>query len=264
MKKILLGTNLKMYKTPHETGAYISELSELVYRLTSDADFFVIPSFVCLPAAKDALKNKSLMLGAQNMHWEAQGQFTGEVSPVMLKDLGGISIIEIGHSERRNVFGETSEECNYKVKSALQYGFNALLCIGETGREKGLGVSDETLIMQIKIGLLGVLPVDLPRVWIAYEPVWSIGVNGTPASNDYVQKKCSVIRKTLNELYGGYENNVPILYGGSVNPENADGLIKETDVDGLFIGRAAWKAQAFYELSKRVIEEWKSKNKTIK
>ena len=140
--------------------------------------FFVIPSFVCLSAAIAALNPKTIKLGAQNMYWEEKGQYTGEVSPLMLKDMGDISIIEIGHSERRHVFGETSEECNFKVKSALEHGFTALLCIGETSKEKEFGISDEVLTTQLKVGLFGVSSDDLSKVWIAYEPVWSIGVGG--------------------------------------------------------------------------------------
>lgn len=256
-KKMLLGTNLKMYKTAGETEDYLKALSEKMAELMTEADFFVIPSFTSLPAAIKA--TKAIRLGAQNMHWEEQGQFTGEVSPRMLQELKGISIIEIGHSERRHVFGETSEECNLKVKAALSHGFTALLCIGETSEQKNHGISDETLSSQIKIGLDGVSEKEIDRVWVAYEPVWSIGVNGTPASSDYVQKKCLTIRQTLKNLYGEQGNNIPILYGGSVNSGNADDFTQNTDIDGLFIGRAAWDAESFYQLSKNVLETWKRK-----
>ena len=256
-KKLLLGTNLKMYKTASETAAYLSDLSNKVGKLEGDAEFFVIPSFTSLPAAISA--TKTIRLGAQNMYWEEKGQFTGEISPLMLKDLGGISIIEIGHSERRHVFGETSEECNQKVKAALDYGFTALLCVGETSEQKQYNISDETLNAQIKIGLSGVEKTDLKRIWIAYEPVWSIGVNGTPASSDYVRERCKAIKRILTVLFGDEAEQIPILYGGSVNNTNADDLIENTDIDGLFIGRAAWNAENFYHLSEHVIDIWKKK-----
>jgi triosephosphate isomerase len=254
MNKILLGTNLKMYKTAKETGEYLKELGRIPRQLLERATFFVIPSFIALPVAKEAVKNTPILLGAQNMHWEEKGQFTGEISPRMLQDLGGISIIEVGHSERRHTFGETSQECGLKVASAIKHGFTALLCVGETAEDKELNVCDEVLRMQIKIGLKDVRPDDIYNVWLAYEPVWSIGVYGKPAPNTYIQERYNIIRSTLSNLFGEDANKIPVLYGGSVNMQNAESLIKETDIEGLFIGRAAWDASNFIEISKKVID----------
>lgn len=257
MRKLLLGTNLKMYKTATQTLQYLSDLSSRIIDLRDKVDFFVIPSFTSLPVAvkfTDYVK-----IGAQNMHWEEQGQFTGEISPLMLKDLGDISIIEIGHSERRHVFNESSKECNHKLTTAVKHGFTALLCVGETTEEKEFGIADEVLRSQLKIGLFDIDISYIKQLWIAYEPVWSIGVDGTPASTEYAQEKYTVIRNLLIDLYGDAGLDIPILYGGSVNNGNAAVLIGETDVDGLFIGRSAWDAENFDRVSRLALGAWEAK-----
>lgn len=181
--QLFFGTNLKMYQTASETAAFLGELAQLTADLREEPVVrFVIPSFPSLPAA-GAVERNGIRLGAQNMHWENAGQYTGEVSPLMLRDLGCIDLVEIGHSERRQLFGETNQQCNQKVLSALANGFTALLCVGETAAEKYYSISDETLAIQLKVGLADVSPAEIAagRVWIAYEPVWAIGVNGKPA-----------------------------------------------------------------------------------
>lgn len=183
LPQLFFGTNLKMYQTASETAAFLGELAQLTADLREEPVVrFVIPSFPSLPAA-GAVERNGIRLGAQNMHWENAGQYTGEVSPLMLRDLGCIDLVEIGHSERRQLFGETNQQCNQKVLSALANGFTALLCVGETAAEKYYSISDETLAIQLKVGLADVSPAEIAagRVWIAYEPVWAIGVNGKPA-----------------------------------------------------------------------------------
>lgn len=259
MNRFYFGTNLKMYKTASETAAYLAELAALTEDLSGEPlERFVIPSFTSLSAA-GACAHGQVRIGAQNMHWEECGQFTGEVSPRMLRDLGYVSIVEIGHSERRHIFGETDEQCGKKVRAALQSGFTALLCVGETAEEKACGVSDETLSRQIKIGLHGVSGEFLRsgRVWLAYEPVWAIGVNGTPASAEYVSERMHAMRLTLSTLYPGLAQGTPLLFGGSVNADNADSYAALADVDGLFVGRAAWTAPAFNALSRQALAAWK-------
>nr|HMM32456.1 triose-phosphate isomerase [Clostridia bacterium] len=199
---------------------------------------------------------KAILLGAQNMHPEEQGQFTGEVSPLMLKELG-LDIVEIGHSERRHVFHETDAEENKKVLSALAHGFTALLCVGETAEQKAYGIADEVLSMQLKIGLNGVTKTQLSRLWVAYEPVWAIGVNGTPASQQYAKERHLHIKAVLEMLFPG--NEVPVLYGGSVNPDNARDLIVQNGIDGLFTGRAAWEAENFNKLIRQVLPLYKGR-----
>jgi len=180
----------------------------------------------------------------------------------MLRDLGCIDLVEIGHSERRQLFGETNQQCNQKVLSALANGFTALLCVGETAAEKYYSISDETLAIQLKVGLADVSPAEIAagRVWIAYEPVWAIGVNGKPAPPAYVQERHQRLRLLLRELYPGQCCSVPLLYGGSVNSENASAYIGLEDVDGLFVGRAAWNASAFDALLRQVYAVWKEKD----
>lgn len=256
MEKVLLGTNLKMYKGIAETVSYLTRLQELTQDLRDRVQLFVIPSFTSLPAAVDCVQEKQILLGAQNMHPEEKGQFTGEISPLMLKELK-LDIVEIGHSERRHVFGETDEQENKKVIAALQHGFRALLCVGETALEKEQGISEERLRVQLKIGLQGVQESLTGGLWIAYEPVWAIGVNGVPAEPAYVQQRHSEIKNMLKELLPG--KNIPVLYGGSVNPANASEILRLPAVDGLFIGRSAWDAENFNKLIRQVLPIWEGK-----
>lgn len=244
-KKLYFGSNLKMYKNIQSTVSYLQRLAQLTHDLPRDmVELFIIPSYTTLPDAVRSIDRDLIRLGAQNMSWEDEGQFTGEISPLMLRELE-LNLVMIGHSERRHVFGETDYEENKKVLTALRHGMTALLCIGETAQEKEFGVSAEVLRSQIKIGLHGVTAEQLPQIWIAYEPVWSIGVNGTPASPDYAEAMHKVIKGCLGELFGAQAEEIPVLYGGSVNPSNANELICQPSIDGLFTGRAAWDADKF-------------------
>ena len=188
------------------------------------------------------------------MCWEDQGQFTGEISPLMLKELS-LDLVEIGHSERRHIFGETDEEERKKVTAAVRHGFKALLCVGETGEQKDYGISDEVLRIQLKVGLRDMTAADRERIMIAYEPVWAIGVHGIPAGEDYVNERHRVMKETLEELFGPEAGReIPVLYGGSVNPGNAVPLSLQPYVDGLFVGRSAWDAAAFNRMIRSVLE----------
>lgn len=248
MKKLYFGSNLKMYKNVRETADYLMRLQALTEDLNpGKITLFIIPSYTSLDRACRITNQNQIMLGAQNMCWEEQGQFTGEISPLMLQELG-VRIIELGHSERRHVFGETNEMLNKKVRASMDHGFTTLLCIGETGEEKQYGISDEILKIQLKTGLGQVSFEEPDKLWIAYEPVWAIGVNGLPASPSYVRERHGVIKSTLQELFGEAGKRVPVLYGGSVNPGNAGELIVQPDIDGLFVGRSAWDADEFNKL----------------
>lgn len=253
--KLHIGTNLKMYKTIRETTEFLKTLQELTADIAQELCLFVIPSYTSLQAATEAVDQSRIRLGAQNMHWEERGQFTGEVSPLMLQELK-LQIVEIGHSERRHVFRETDLEENKKVLSALEHGFTPLLCIGETGEDKELEIGDERLRQQLKIGLHGVTEAQASKIWVAYEPVWAIGVNGIPARPDYANLKHQVIRKALQEIFPSAGNTIPILYGGSVNQDNACSLINQAAIDGLFIGRAAWNVAEFNKLIREVLPIW--------
>lgn len=247
-KKLYIGSNLKMYKTIKDTVDYLQTLEKNTEDISrEEMELFIIPAYTALESAAKNISRNYIKLGAQNMCWEDEGQFTGEISPVMLKELG-VDLVMIGHSERRHVFGETDVEENKKVKAALKHGFTALLCIGETKEEKDFGISPEVLRTQLKIGFHGIPAAQAGNIWVAYEPVWSIGVNGTPASVDYAEEMHKVIKKCLNEIFGEISEMIPVLYGGSVNPENASKLIVKSSVDGLFIGRAAWQADKFDKL----------------
>jgi triosephosphate isomerase len=252
LSKLYIGTNTKMYKTIADTVGFLTELAEL----TADVDrevleLFVIPSFTALESARASVPRERIKIGAQNMCWEDQGQFTGEISPLMLKEIG-IDIAEIGHSERRHVFGESDLAENQKVLAALRHGLTPLLCVGETLEQKQLGVSDEYLSIQLKVGLSGVTRQQAGNLWVAYEPVWAIGVNGIPASAEYAEAKQEVIKRVLGDLFGDAAAKIPVLYGGSVNPGNAVELIQQPNIDGLFIGRSAWEAKAFNQIIRQV------------
>ena len=257
-KKLYFGSNLKMYKNTADTVAYLKALEEKTKDIPN-IQMFIIPSYTTLERASQAVDHNNILIGAQNMCWEDQGQFTGEISPLMLKELG-LDLVMIGHSERRHVFGETDVEENKKVLASLKHGFKTLLCIGETAEEKNFGISAEVLRTQLKVGLHGVEEKDLDKVWVAYEPVWSIGVNGTPAKADYAEEMHKEIKKCLNELFGKASKNIPVLYGGSVNPTNADELIVQKHIDGLFTGRAAWDAEKFDLLIRQALKAYANKD----
>lgn len=248
MKKFYFGTNLKMYKNIKDTTDYLTLLEKLTSDISrDDMELFVIPSYTSLPAATNAVSQNNIRLGAQNMGWADEGQFTGEISPLMLEELG-IRLVMTGHSERRHVFHETDIEENLKVKCGIDHGYTTLLCIGETDEEKEYGISDEVLRTQLKVGFHGLSPENAANVWVAYEPVWAIGVNGKPASVEYAQEKHHVIKQCLKEIFNDTADEIPVLYGGSVNPQNANELIVQPDIDGLFVGRSAWHADDFNKL----------------
>lgn len=251
---LYLGTNTKMYKTIADTELFLRQLHSLTCDLAdSPLKLFVIPSYTALERAGKITEHSHINLGAQNMGWEDQGQFTGEISPVMLRETG-VDIVEIGHSERRHILHESDFEVEKKVKKAADSGFTPLLCIGETLEQREYGISDEILSTQLKIGLHSLPEVQPAQLWIAYEPVWAIGVQGIPAESGYVALRHAAIRKTLVQIYGEENGSrIPILYGGSVNQENAQEFIKLPCVDGLFIGRSAWDAAGFNEIIRTVL-----------
>lgn len=256
----MIGTNLKMYKGVLETRRYISELGELLFDLPREnLEIFVIPSYTAILPAVDTASKSSIVLGAQNMFWEDSGQYTGEVSPIMVRETGA-EIIEIGHSERREHFGETDFTVNKKVLAALGHDLRPLICIGETAREKEFGITAERLATQIKVALFNVDKEHLSNIIVAYEPVWAIGEQGVPASPCYANHQQQVIRETLIEMFSEQAYGIPVLYGGSVNSENAVSLISQPAIDGLFIGRAAWEAAEFDRLIRSILSTWTRKS----
>ncbi|MCF7481517.1 triose-phosphate isomerase [Vibrio sp. J1-1] len=248
MKKIWVGTSWKMNKNAHAAEAWVSAVLPALQQCSERIQPFVIPAFPYVKVVADQLTEQPIRIGVQNICWQDEGAYTGEVSPLMAKDCGA-SIVEIGHSERRAMFGETDETVNLKVQTALRHGLTPLVCVGDTAQEKQWGVSAESVIRQVKIALYNVPSDLLTSVLVAYEPVWAIGENGTPATNDEAQLIHKAIRTALREQYGAeIANDMTILYGGSVNLSNAGGLIEQIDIDGVFVGRTAWEAEGYSEL----------------
>jgi len=254
-KLFYIGTNWKMHLTHSEARGYFSELLPLMPGLSKTGyRLFVIPPFVSLPFAREAidLAGADLKLGAQNVHWETGDEATGEISLRILKDVG-VDLIEIGHSERRQKFGETDALVNLKVRAVLAENLTALICIGESAAEKSADGGAAVLARQVREALRGVSSEELRNVIFAYEPVWAIGVAGKPAEPVYVQERHAFIRRVVGEIYGPvFAAEIPILFGGSIRHENFASYAQLPDVNGLFIGRAAWTASSFAKMVKNV------------
>jgi triosephosphate isomerase len=247
MKKIWLGTNWKMHKTLAEGIDYSKQLIEATKNINENIQFFIIPPYTSLWPIKDVLKGSRIMLGAQNAHWERQGPYTGEISPEMLAEIG-LDIAELGHSERRQYYNENDVDINKKAHSAIKYDMKPLICVGENLQQKSYGIAVETIAAQVKVCTFDISSEDAEKMLIAYEPVWAIGEKGIPADPEHVALIHNTIRKVLVEKYQKIGENIPILYGGSVNENNSMGYLKLQNVDGLFIGRAAWNMVSFKKI----------------
>lgn len=250
MQRFLLGTNWKMHKNFSEALDYTAKL-RILAEAYLEYQYFIIPPALYLQELGKRMAGSLVLLGAQNMHWLDEGNFTGELSPAWIADCGA-QIAELGHSERRQFYNENDYDLNRKVHAALHYGMRPLLCVGESAQEKMYGITEEALRRQLKIGLFGVVPKDASRVWIAYEPVWAIGASGVPADPAYVEQVHAVLHDCLVELFGERGRGIPVLYGGSVNQENCVALAERKGVDGLFIGRAAWDMEKFKTISEQL------------
>jgi triosephosphate isomerase len=241
----IIAGNWKMHMTPSDAVNLVNELKPLV--ADTDVEVVVIPPFVDLVDVKKALDGSNIRLGAQNMHWEEKGAFTGEVSPLMLKEIG-VEYVVIGHSERRQYFAETDETVNRKVKSALSHGLKPIVCVGETLSQREDGKAFDVVREQTKKALDDVLKNDVTNVVIAYEPIWAIGTGKTATSKD-ANDVIKVIRETIASIYDiNTANEVRIQYGGSVKPDNAKELMSESDIDGALVGGASLKAQDFAKI----------------
>jgi triosephosphate isomerase len=244
-RPFVFGTNFKMNQTPAESVAFYRQLAERAAPRPG-VHRYVIPPYTSLPAvAEIAHRDESeIWIGAQNMHWAPEGAYTGEISARILKALD-VDLVLLGHAERRGLFHETDNDLNRKLMAAFASGFRVLLAVGETAEERHFGVSAETVSRQLKIDLHGVPSEYAHLLLVAYEPVWSIGAGGTPASPDDVEPVARLIRARLAGLLGETGLGVPVLYGGSVNPENAADFTALADVDGLLVGRAGWTVDGF-------------------
>lgn len=250
-RKLLLG-NWKMNKTVTEAVEFAKGAKELGKEARSHKiDIGVCVPYLCLQSVKKILK-KSIIVGAENVHYEASGAFTGEISIPMLKDIN-IDTAIIGHSERREYDNETSEKCNKKVLALLENGMTPVYCCGESLETFESGKTKDFVKEQIITGFKDVKPEDASKVVVAYEPIWSIGT-GKNASTEIAQDVCAFIRKILRGLYGTkIANKIRILYGGSVKPNNIKEYLSQKDVDGALVGGASLKLDSYKELLHNII-----------
>jgi len=246
MRIPIIAGNWKMYKTVAEAVKYVKEFRSVVKDVTG-VEIVLAPAFTALHAACEAARNSNIGIAGQDLHWEREGAFTGEVSGQMLREAGAEYVI-IGHSERRTLFGETDASVNRKTAAAIAAGLTAIVCIGETLDQRERNETLEVLDRQIKQGLDGVTADQLAQLVIAYEPVWAIGTgrNATPAQ---AQEAHAHIRSRVRQWFGGEAAElVHVIYGGSVKPDNIGDIIRQPDVDGALVGGASLDVQAFADI----------------
>ena len=257
IRKPFIAGNWKMNMTISEASELVKTVLEKSRDLT-EAEIVIIPPFTALYATKKVLQGSFIHIGAQNLFWEDSGAFTGEISSTMLKD-AGCTYVVIGHSERRQYFGETNETVNKRIKSALLNKLVPIMCIGESLEEREKGETIIKVETQITEGLRNFNREEVSRIVIAYEPLWAIGT-GLTAAPSQAQEVHSFIRNKLSEKYGNETGSCAIiLYGGSVKPANALSLLKEKDIDGALVGGASLKAESFIEIIKEALKAYKEK-----
>ncbi|MBR0537859.1 MAG: triose-phosphate isomerase [Clostridia bacterium] len=241
-RKAVIAGNWKMNKTPAEAKALIEEMKPLV--ADADCEVVLCVPYVDIPAAVEAAAGSNIRIGAENVHFKASGAYTGEVSAEMLKAVG-VEYVIIGHSERRQYFGETDQTVNLRTLAALNAGLKTIVCVGETLEQRELGYTEALLKYQTKIALTNVTAEQLKNVVIAYEPVWAIGT-GVTATADQADEGNGFVRAAVAEAYGAdAAEAVTVQYGGSMNAKNADELVSKINVDGGLIGGASLKAADF-------------------
>ena len=244
MRKPIIAGNWKMHKTIAEALEFVNEVKD---RVNNDkVEAVICAPFTLLKDLKQATKGTNIKIGAQNMHFEEKGAFTGEISPLMLKELD-MDYVAIGHSERRQYFNETDETVNKKVLKALEVGIDPILCVGETLEEREAGNTKDVCKVQVEKALENVSKEDLAKVVIAYEPVWAIGTGKTATSED-ANDVIAYIREVVANLYGELANEVRIQYGGSVKPSNVAEIMNQSDIDGALVGGASLEANDYVEL----------------
>ena len=242
MRKPIIAGNWKMNKTVEEAKALVAELIPLVK--DAKCDVVVCPPYVCLPAVVEAVKGTNIGVGAQNIHFEEKGAYTGEVAPDMLRSLG-VQYVIIGHSERRQYFAETDETVNKKIKAALAHGLTPIVCVGESLEQREMGITNEFVALQTKAALYGLDAADVGKVVIAYEPIWAIGTGRTATAQD-ANETIGAIRRAVRDVFGAMvADSVRIQYGGSMNPKNAKELMAQPEIDGGLIGGASLKDEDF-------------------
>jgi triosephosphate isomerase len=247
----MIAGNWKMHMTAQEAMELVSGILKQTTDVnTDDVDILVAPPFTALSSVSGLLSNSPVLLAGQNMHWEEKGAFTGEISPLMLKEVGCSHVI-IGHSERRQLFGETNETVNKKLHAAFAHGLTPILCVGESLEEREANQTFSIIEEELKGGLNGLTTGQVQSMILAYEPIWAIGT-GKTASPEQAEEVHAFIRNWL-ESWGGSRTSekIRILYGGSVKPENVEGLMVMKNIDGGLVGGASLKANSFSQIIKR-------------
>ena len=250
-RKILVG-NWKMNKTIAETIEFVNKVNDKAIEVAKeDIIIGIAPSFICLPVLRKL--GTGIITFAQNVHFEDSGAFTGEVSPLMLKEIG-VNGSLVGHSERRQYFNETNETCNKKLKTLERHSFNGLYCVGETLEEYEKGLTKEVVKKQVLEGIEGLSKEYISNLTIAYEPVWSIGT-GKNATKEIASDVCGYITKVISEAYGEeVGDSVYVLYGGSVKPNNVKEYVDDENIDGALVGGASLKSESFIEMIDNLLE----------
>nr|WP_317331101.1 triose-phosphate isomerase [uncultured Romboutsia sp.] len=244
MRKPIIAGNWKMHKTIAEALEFVNDVKDKVNN--DNVEAVICAPFTLLKDLKEATKGTNIKIGAQNMHFEEKGAFTGEISPLMLKELD-MDYVVIGHSERRQYFNETNETVNKKVLKALEVGIDPILCVGETLEEREAGNTKDVCKVQVEKALENVSKEDLAKVVIAYEPVWAIGTGKTATSED-ANDVIAYIREVVANLYKELANEVRIQYGGSVKPSNVAEIMNQSDIDGALVGGASLEANDYIKL----------------
>jgi len=252
MRKPMMAGNWKMNKTIDEAVALARAINSAAHSYDS-VDMVVCPTFVCLPAVADVLAKSPVKVGAQNMHWEANGAYTGEISPAMLKGLA--TYVIIGHSERREYFAESDATVNKKLVAALAAGIVPILCVGESLAQNQAGETHSFVGGQVKAALAGLTGEQVQSLVIAYEPIWAIGT-GLAATAEQANTICGLtVRGAVAEVYGeAVAQNTRVLYGGSTKPENIAEIMQQPDIDGALIGGAALKADGYADMVRLTAE----------
>jgi len=251
MRKPIIAGNWKMYKTIKEGQELVNCLKRELYNI-DEVDIVVCPPYTLLSYIADMLSSSNIALGAQDVHWEDEGAYTGEVSAKMLKD-AGCSYVIIGHSERRQYFGETNERVNEKTKAVLKADLIPIVCVGETLAEREANKTFDVIKNHIENGLKGISETDVLKLVVAYEPVWAIGT-GKTATPQQAQEVHAYIRKLLGNMFSvSAAAQIRIQYGGSVKPDNIVSLMAQEDIDGALVGGASLKVDSFSEIIKKAV-----------
>lgn len=238
MRKVIIAGNWKMHKNQAESLAFVQEFKSKVEDTNEDQEIVLCTSFTSLTAMSKNLHGSRIMLGAQNIHWSDEGAYTGEISGSMLTEIG-VDYVIVGHSERRQYFGETDETVNLRLKAAQQYRLKPILCVGETKEQRDAGETEQVIIDQLKKDLV---EIDQSNLVIAYEPIWAIGTGDTCESSE-ANRVIGIIRQQLDN------KNVSIQYGGSVNPGNVDEIMAQPEIDGALVGGASLSASSFARIA---------------